>query len=586
MIDKLQEENMMLKSPHKISSYLKLERPKLIIVALTGIVYNVGMIAGPWFEGQLAQCLWDITLGKKSYSAMVSLAGAYIGVILLVQGARFFKRLYVRIFANDINKQMKQILYGNIVHTSKHNLELEGTGSLMTKAIADVDTCVEGIRKFTTEIFDTGVVMLAYVAMLLYYDWRLALLTLLFPPLAYAVAEKLKVVVATCARAYKESAGRLNAATLDRITHSMTYRLYGQERHINELYEACLKDYEEKAVATSIWENALQPIYQFLATLSVIFILWYGGQNVLGQGWAQWNIAAFTTFLSCFMKLALKSSKAAKLFNAVQKAQVSWQRVEPYLQPLKFAPTLTPPEQKQAKLQVVNLQFKYGDSTDYILNKLNFTLTQGEILGVAGRIAGGKSTLGKVFLGEEPYGGHIYYNGLEFKELQQEGNKGLTTYLGHQPELWSASLEDNILLGQQGDVWPYLQAVCLDKEVQEMPQGIHTLVGNGGVTLSGGQQARLALARSLFHRNKIMILDDPFAAVDMDTEQKIMQNMRPLLADSITVLISHRLAIFSQLNKVLWLDNKVVATHAEQLANNNSYASAYALQKGGVTHDY
>lgn len=575
---------MLLTAPNKIGTYFQAEHKNLSLVAFTGIIYNMGMIAGPWFEGHLAQCLWDIMAGQKQFSDMIKLASAYVGVIVVVQGARFLKRLYVRKFANNINLLMKDRLYANIVHTKKIALEQEGAGPLMTKAISDVDTCVEGVRKFTTEVFDTGVVMVAYIAMLLYYDWRLALLSLVFPPVAYGVAEKLKIRVAQCARSYKESAGQLNAATLDRIAHGITYRLYGQETHMNELYENHLQDYEGKAVATSIWENALQPIYQFLSTLSVIFILWYGGQNVLGYGWTEWNIAAFTTFFSCFMKLALKSSKAAKLFNSVQKAQVSWQRVKPYLQPLKEKTVARLPANGAAKLAVVNLKFKYSDGTNYILDHINFTLNQGEILGVAGTIASGKSTLGKVFLGEEPYEGHIYYKGVELKELQQEGILGITTYLGHQPELLSTSIEDNILLGDEGDVWPYLQAVCLAEEVQHMPQGIHTLVGNGGVTLSGGQQARLALARTLFHKNKIMILDDPFAAVDMGTEQKIMGNIKPLLADSITVLISHRLAIFPQLNTVLWLDNKVAATHKEQLATNAQYARAYALQRGGIDH--
>ena len=94
-------------------------------------------------------------------------------------------RFYVRRFANDINRSMKQVLYGNLVHKSVGELEKEGAGSLLTKAVSDVDACVEGIRKFTTEIFDTGIALLAYAAMLLWYDWRLALLCLLFPPFSY-----------------------------------------------------------------------------------------------------------------------------------------------------------------------------------------------------------------------------------------------------------------------------------------------------------------------------------------------------------------------------------------------------------------
>lgn len=123
---------------------------------------------------------------------MAMLVLAYIVVTLAVQAARFIKRFYVRRFANNINRRMKGILYANLVRQSRAALEKEGAGELMTKAISDVDDCVEGMRKFTTEIFDTGVALVGYAVMLLVYDWRLALLSLLFTPFSYMCAAWMK----------------------------------------------------------------------------------------------------------------------------------------------------------------------------------------------------------------------------------------------------------------------------------------------------------------------------------------------------------------------------------------------------------
>ena len=117
---------------------------------------------------------------------------SYLAVTLAVQAARFVKRFYVRRFANNINRRMKGVLYANLVRASRASLEQEGAGELMTKAISDVDDCVEGMRKFTTEVFDTGVVMIGYAVMLLVYDWRLALLSLLFAPISYLCAAWMK----------------------------------------------------------------------------------------------------------------------------------------------------------------------------------------------------------------------------------------------------------------------------------------------------------------------------------------------------------------------------------------------------------
>ena len=176
--------------PDRIGSYFRMEWLPLTFVTLSGLVYNVGLLAGPWFEGKLAQCLADILTGKTAGSAMTVLVLAYVGVTLTVQAARFVKRFYVRRFANDVNRRMKGVLYANLVRQSRSTLENEGAGELMTKAISDVDDCAEGMRKFTTELFDTGVALVGCVVMLLVYDWRLALLCLIFPPVSCICAEK------------------------------------------------------------------------------------------------------------------------------------------------------------------------------------------------------------------------------------------------------------------------------------------------------------------------------------------------------------------------------------------------------------
>ena len=108
----------------------------------------------------------------------------------------------------------------------------------------------------------------------------------------------------------------------------------------------------------NVWQSALPPLYLVVSNLSVLFILWFGAKNVLGTGWRAWDIAAFTTFLSCFVKMATKSSKAAKLFNAVQQAEVSWKRIKPLMKtPETLAPLADPAQHKTWSIE--NLSFAY-----------------------------------------------------------------------------------------------------------------------------------------------------------------------------------------------------------------------------------
>lgn len=157
-------------------------------------------------------------------------------------------------------------------------------------------------------------------------------------------------------------------------------------------------------------------------------------------------------------------------------------------------------------------------------------------------------------------------------------------YLGHDPELFHGSVEENIRLGGKEGAEEMIRVVCLEDEVKAMENGIHTLVGTGGIRLSGGQAQRLALARTLYHKRPVLVLDDPFSALDKETEAQIFLNLKELAKDSIIILISHRLYLFDQMDQVIWMDecHTKVGTHEELLATVPSYAELCSNQtKGG-----
>ena len=570
--------------PDSIAAYFRLEWLPLILITLSGLAYNVGLLAGPWFEGRLAQCLADILGGRETASAMTALAAGYILVTLLVQAARFIKRFYVRRFANNINRRMKGVLYANLVRQSRGALEKQGAGELMTKAISDVDDCAEGIRKFTTEVFDTGVALAGYIVMLFVYDWRLALLCMIFPPISYICAEKMKKPVQRAGAAYKKAAAALSAATLDRAKNAVTYRIYGCEDAQEARYEAALDGYEQTAVRANVWQAALPPLYLAASNLSVLFILWFGAKNVLGTGWRAWDIAAFTTFLSCFMKTAVKSSKAAKLFNAVQRAEVSWKRIKPMMKtPRALEPLAVPAAQR---VEVSGLSFCY-DGGAPIFEGVSFSAQPGDIIGVTGPVACGKSTLGRVFLCERPYGGSVRIGGRELAGLSPREAASTVGYLGHDPELWNDTVEENVLCGEAGDAMRFLALTALDGEVRAMERGLQTVVGSGGVRLSGGQAQRLALARTLAHPRPVLVLDDPFSALDRQTEDEVFARLKACAQDQVVILISHRLYHFPEIRQIVFMqDGKAaVGTHEALCASVPAYRALYESQTGGAAHE-
>ncbi len=563
-----------MKNPDKIKNYWLKERKIVVLLTIFGILYNVGMIARPIYQGKLI----DALIEKQNLYRLSKLSLTFILVIGLVQFFRYLKRYFVRQFANRTTATMRFMIYNNLIHKSEKELHNENMGNLMTKAISDVDVCVEGMRKSTTEVFDTGVLFITYFITLLNYDVNITLYGSVFIPLAVFLAEKLKKVIFKFTREYREKVSQISDLTYDRIDNAILYRLYGRELDNKKIYEVELSDFERKAIIANVWENAMQPIYNVIAMSGIIFVIIMAGNQIYN---GNFTIGMFSSYISLFTVMAVKASRIAKLFNTIQKSRVSWGRIKIYLKEYNKTDKKLNYMNDDIYLNIKQLDFSYNE-IDYIIKNLNLEGKKGDIIGITGPIGCGKSTLGKLFLCEYSYEGILQINNKELRDYSPYERSKLISYLGHNPNLVSDTIYNNITLGDDGDISHVLKIVCFDKDLKYMDDGIYTLVGNGGIRLSGGQQARIALARTLYHKNKIIILDDPFSAVDMITEKSIIENMRNNYKDSVILLISHRLSIFKYLNKIILIkEDKSIeyGNHEELLNNSNLYMQLYNLQE-------
>ena len=564
-----------IKNPDKIKNYWIKEKKSVILLTLFGILYDVGMVARPIYQGKLI----DALIAKVNFNNLIKLSLTFIFIIGMVQFFRYLKRYYVRQFANATTATMRFMIYNNILHKEEKELNDENMGSLMTKAISDVDVCVEGMRKSTTEVFDTGVLFITYLVTLLQYDVKITLYACIFIPAAVFIAEKMKKIIFKFTKAYRSQLSQVSDITYDRIDNAILYRLYGREADNRVVYEEELEDFEKKAIVANIWENAMQPIYNVIAMGGIVFVIIMAGEKVY-EG--SFTVGVFSAYISIFAIMAAKASRIARLFNTIQKSSVSWKRIKSFLKGYKEIDKTRGIISKETKLEIENLYLKYDKSSDYIIKNLNFKARENNIVGITGPIGCGKSTLGRVFLGNINYEGSLKIDNKELRDYSEYERSKIISYMGHDAHLISDTIYNNITMGDDGDISHVLKMVCFDEDLKSMENGIETLVGNGGVRLSGGQQARIALARTLYHKNKILILDDPFSAVDMKTEKNIIDNLRANYGDCLILLISHRLAIFKYLNQIILInEDKTLeyGNHQKLIENSKLYNQLYLLQQ-------
>lgn len=575
-----------IRRPDHIIEYWKREKLVVTFIVIFGLGFNGASILGPIWQGRMI----DSLLNSDPFERLLGVTATFLLLVLAIQTMRYFKRFYIRRFANKTSAVMRFMIYNNIMHKSFAQLEKESAGDLMTKALSDVDLCVEGMRKFTTELFDTGVLMLSYLVAMLVYDIRITVVSCLFIPAAMILAEKLKTVIFKYSKAYRSKSSEISELTLSSVENAMLYRANGMEAKNAARYGAELLDYQEKAIRADILENSMQPVYNVIAMTGVILVLYLGGGKVMGGGW---TVGEFSAFLTMFTALAVKASKAAKLFNSVQKSEVSWRRIRPYMSefqskepfPGEGEPSATgeqaAPDSGEGMLAAQGLTFCYPSGEEYVLKNISFRANPGDIIGITGPVASGKSTLGLSLLGLYPYEGNIRIGGRELRDYSEAERSGMIAYLGHKPQLLSDTIYNNITLGGGQDISQVLRDVCFEEDLKSMPEGTDTPVGNRGIRLSGGQQSRIALARTLLEKKKIIILDDPFASVDMKTEEAIIGNLRENYRKCLILLISHRLAVFPKVSQVLFLraDGTAEAgTHEELMRTSERYAAIYSLQ--------
>lgn len=564
-----------IKRPDRLINYWLKEKTVVFFIVLFGLTFNISMILGPVYQGKLI----DAIVGNESLSSVLKLAGTFVLLILTIQVLRYFKRFYIRRFANSTSATMRLMIYNNIMNQNAYELKKENTGNLMTRAVSDVELCVEGMRKFTTEVFDTGVLMIAYIVTMLVYDVKITFVAICCIPVAMFIAEKLKSFIYRYSKAYRSKSSEVTDITYDCIENAMLYRISGVDLENSKRYEEHLLDLQKKAVKANILENSMQPIYNVIAMAGIIGVIYLGGNKVID---GNWTIGVFTAYINIFIAMAIKASKASKLFNSIQKSQVSWNRIKPYMAEYSIKDTKVNICEDNTVMEVKELGFQYSPEADLIIKNISFTAVQGEIVGITGPIACGKSTLGLSLTGLYPYIGSIMIDGRELKDYSEYERSRMISYMGHDPELLSDTIYNNITWGRSMDIQEVLSDVCFEKDLAAMPEGVETFVGNGGIRLSGGQQARISLARALMEKTRIIILDDPFSAVDMQTEKAIIENIRNHYKKSIIILISHRLAIFPEIDKVIMMNADKTAeygTHSELMNKSSIYAQIYELQR-------
>lgn len=523
-----------------LKSYIHQIRIPLLISGLSGLPYNCLSALVPILQGW---CIDQVLSG--TYEEVVKALMLLAIVTLTYQFFRFFKRYAVRVLANRMSANLRYSLMEALFHTTNDELALKGNGEVLNTCIKDVDLLVEAIRKTVTEIWDTWVLMLAYIVALALIDWRLTLIGCIPLPFAILCANAMKKhVVKQNVRAVEangEASAKLKR-TLDELTFA---RMSGcEELNLEVLRKAFRKQGDTNSIATFM-KNGLAPIYLGIASLSVVVIVGLGSLKVV-QG--AMSIGALLSMISLMQTLAQRSTVASKVFNVQHGAIASWQKIYALLEREQKGEGET--LESIDTLVCSHCSYTYPQASKPAFCDFNLTVSKPSLIGIAGSVGSGKSALARCLCGFYAYEGSYKVNGVEVRELSEASRAALFKYMPHQCSCFNETLVEVVTWQKElnDDYELCKQQACLDELADEKE------IGENGSQCSSGQQQRIALARILYANAEVIILDDPFANVDSMTESKLIKMLRELAQTKIIFVFSHRPSIFDVCDQVIQLE--------------------------------
>lgn len=464
-------------------------------------------------------------------------------------------------------------------------------GRLVTRVTTDVDALNDLFAAGVVAMINDFFLLIFFVAVMLWLNWRLALAALAVLPVMFGVTWVFRNSVREANRRIRTTIARINAFLQEHITGMSVVQLFNRERKAREQFAGLNRGYNV-AFKKAIFAFAVfYPTIELLSSAAYALVFWYGGLQVLLRGVELGLVVAFFQYAQRFFTPIQDLSDK---FNILQQAMAASERIFKLLD--EPAPALAPAEPRRlervgGQIQFQNVWFAYRNAAspaeeDWVLRDVSFQIDPGQMIAVVGHTGAGKTTLIQLLLRfYEIQRGRILLDGTDIREMEPVELRRHFGVVLQDPFLFTGTIETNVRLGSENidaaQVESALGEVGVGRWIESLPQGIQTAVSERGATFSVGQRQLISFARALAHRPEILILDEATSSVDTNTEMMIREALERMFSGRTSIVIAHRLSTIQRADRILVMHKSRLreqGTHRELLALGGIYSRLYQLQ--------
>ncbi|KAA0565122.1 ABC transporter ATP-binding protein [Bacillus sp. CH30_1T] len=529
----------------------------------------------------------DIHLGAMTWEVVEKYLWLIAGIALISYALTYVWMYQLFGGAFLVERKLRGKFMGHLLKMTPTFFEKNRTGDLMARATNDLKAISVTAGFGVLTLIDSSVFMLTILfTMGFLISWKLTIAAILPLPI---MAMLMKVYGARIHKRFTEaqdSFGDLNDKVLESIAGVRVIRAYVQERADEKRFADMTEDVYNKNIGVAKIDSLFEPTIKVLVGLSYLIGLGYGAYLVFHQSITLGELVSFNVYLGM---LIWPMFAIGELINIMQRGNASLDRVQETLDYVQDVQDSENPQWLDSPDQIgfKDVDFQYPSSQVLNLSNINLNIHQGGTLGIVGKTGSGKTTFIKQLLREYPAGkGSLSIGGVPISDLTIQQVRDWIGYVPQDHVLFSRTVRENILFGRhdatEKDLEQAIELADFKKDLEMLPDGLTTLVGEKGVALSGGQKQRISIARALIKNPEILILDDSLSAVDAKTEAKIIDNIRKEREGKTTIITTHRLSAVQHADWIIvFEDGKVVeeGVHERLLENGGWYKEQFDRQQ-------
>ncbi|MDA8623352.1 ABC transporter ATP-binding protein/permease [bacterium] len=467
--------------------------------------------------------------------------------------------------------------------------DMRQTGQIMSVLSSDVNQLEDVVSDSSTSIIRIVVTFLTAFLILVFMSWKLAIV--LFGPiiLIVPIVYWFSTSVQRKYRKQRESTGDITAVLENLISGIAVVQAYNAEAWEAQRVERESGSYKEQAMEASKDRNRFVPMIYVVAGIAF-------GLLVTAGGWlakeGEITTGQLVTFLLISTRMTMPMFIFGILVNQLQRGEAAARRV---FAAIDLEPTIVDADDATALLGPIetiefkDVHFTYPNTSTKVLSGISFSVAGGQFLGVMGHTGAGKTTILKLLMRYYvPDSGEVLINGNDINNFTLESVRDAIGFVSQDPFLFYGTIRDNVRYNQEAteeDLSVALELAGALEFVKELEDGMETMVGDRGAKLSGGQRARVSLARALLKKPSLLILDEASSALDAETERRIQENLLSTGSGRATIAVAHRLSTIRNANEILaMVDGAVVerGKHDELLEHKGVYSSQWIIQTGDM----